>query len=418
MSRADDIKTFDALYGDVQFAEHTSDLIRRPLVQRLRHVRLSNIDSLQMPGIANISRFEHALGTAYLATQVGFINELSRDERIELEAAALIHDSAITPFGHLTEEALQYVQCEFDHETKWAVLSSGGEHPDPGGMDVQIFLGRPSGLNEWATKVFAGAGPKRLGEILNAIQGRGRLGPCIAGSLDLDNLDNVVRIALHMGLRPDPSLPVRICNAMIEINSLGEIIFRHEALSQIGQWISLREQVYGRLMTSPIDFCGKLMLIYATVSAYKAGVVSETDWHLTDHEFVDLLLNCSNSSASEATKRWVLGDAWDLAELIWMRGTEPAFSLLEAFSAEASERLNRRCFAYRIKDKRKRKITALLQSGDKIIVGESSDRWLLGVGSPDRKVFTANDNRLISDFAAEYFKSQRVHASSVEAALF
>lgn len=48
---------FDALYGEVRMEPAIADLASRPLVQRLRHIRLSNIDSLASPGIAHISRY-------------------------------------------------------------------------------------------------------------------------------------------------------------------------------------------------------------------------------------------------------------------------------------------------------------------------------------------------------------------------
>jgi uncharacterized protein len=62
----------DPLHGPIEFDETVLALIRSPVVQRLRHVRLSNIDSVDMPAIANLSRFEHVLGVAYLAGEVGF----------------------------------------------------------------------------------------------------------------------------------------------------------------------------------------------------------------------------------------------------------------------------------------------------------------------------------------------------------
>lgn len=55
---------FDPLYGNVEFEPAIADLASQPLVQRLRHIRLSNVDSSGLPGIANVSRYEHALGSS------------------------------------------------------------------------------------------------------------------------------------------------------------------------------------------------------------------------------------------------------------------------------------------------------------------------------------------------------------------
>jgi hypothetical protein len=419
MSNLKGLSIYDALYGDICLGEAISDLVRRPLVQRLRQIRLSNIDSLDMPGIANISRFEHALGTAYLASQVQFAAELSSMDRIALEAAALIHDTAITPFGHLTEEASQYLGHDTDHETKWSVLLAQDDPRETGGIDKQILLGRTAGLREWADKTFKGSGPEMLGRIVDAIKGKGILGPCICGTLDLDNLDNLVRIAFHMGLKPDPMLPVKIAGAMREISQSEEIVFRREALPWIGEWIELRERVYTRLMPSRLDFCGKLMLIYATVTALRSGVLGEADWHLTDSEFIDRLIHADNPDVRDTTKRWLRGEPWELSELMWMRDRLPHFTVMEGFATKVSEVLGgRSCFAYRIKDKRRRKVTAVMESGDRINVGERSDQWLLGIGSPKRESFTREDGRRISALATEFFSTDRVETTSAEAVLF
>src|SRR5690349_5656478 len=99
----------DPLYGELTLPKAIVQLLSKPIVQRLRHIRLSNIDSLDMPGIANISRYEHVVGTAYLLSQTGLFSKLDVETATWLQAAALLHDWAILPYGHLIEEASQYL---------------------------------------------------------------------------------------------------------------------------------------------------------------------------------------------------------------------------------------------------------------------------------------------------------------------
>src|SRR3989442_601433 len=135
MSSRSDIRLLDALYGDIVLPSPIADLLCTPAVQRLRGIRLSNIDSLSMPGIANISRYEHVIGAAYLGTQVRLGNRISRNEALVLQAAALLHDAAITAFGHLVEEALHYVGASFDHEKKLLMLLQNSGDGELGGID-------------------------------------------------------------------------------------------------------------------------------------------------------------------------------------------------------------------------------------------------------------------------------------------
>ena len=57
-----------------------------------------------MPGIAGLTRFEHVLGVAHLARVTAYGQRISQQERTCLVAAALLHDWAISAFGHLVEE--------------------------------------------------------------------------------------------------------------------------------------------------------------------------------------------------------------------------------------------------------------------------------------------------------------------------
>src|ERR1700686_5031965 len=112
----------DPLYGEINLPKEILDLAGRPILQRLRHIRLSNIDSLSMPSIANISRYEHSLAVSFLSSRVSFGIGLDRDMSLALQAAALLHDTAIPPLGHLAEEALAYFASDFEHEKKWQRL--------------------------------------------------------------------------------------------------------------------------------------------------------------------------------------------------------------------------------------------------------------------------------------------------------
>ena len=60
-------RIFDPLYGTIHLSEFEYELIQLPEVQRLREVRMCNINSLLITGASQISRFEHSIGVMYLA---------------------------------------------------------------------------------------------------------------------------------------------------------------------------------------------------------------------------------------------------------------------------------------------------------------------------------------------------------------
>jgi HD superfamily phosphohydrolase len=400
------VQVLDALYGPISFSEELSALMRAPVVQRMRHIRLSNIDSLALPGIAGLSRFEHVLGTAHLSSIVGCAGALSSNERIALQAAALMHDWAITAFGHLVEEAFAYAGSGFNHEGKLHDLVASSTLSDIGGANKQVLRGRETGILDWCSQVFGNETDKYLKLITETISGRGVIGPVIAGAIDLDNIDNLHRIAFHMGLEIDKEAPIRLSRSLLGASATGNPIFASEAREDLLHWVKLRRDVYAHLMLAQPDFTTKLMLLYATVQAMRANEFTDQDWSMTDLDFVSRLLQSNVKETRETAERWMAGEFWEMAPLIWLSGTAPEYSQIAAFSDVLAKEIKRPVFAYRIKDKRERLLTIEFAEGDSEVFGHSSKRWLLGIGSPAKRTFTKVQISGIQKLASTYFKAQ------------
>lgn len=393
----------DPLYGDVTLPDVIWKLAHTPMVQRLRDVRMSNIDSLSMPGIANISRYEHSLGTTLLGCRVGLMRNLNEREQLILLASALLHDTAIQPFGHLIEEANQYIGESTVHEVRWRLLAGRQDRSQVGGVECQVYLGRQSGMVSWAEDQFGVPPDGAIDEILKTISGNSRLGPVVCGDIDIDNLDNVSRAAYHMGLAFDKRLPITIADLMVDIGPDG-VVFADEAVPQLKEWLSLRSRVYDRFMLAREDFSGKVMLIYATLCALRKRILRAEDWVLTDRVFLERLLQSKDRQITDTVKRWLSHEPWALSDLTWFSGKPPTYKQVHEFSLSLSTILDRECLAYRIKDKTTRALRVQLSSGEVTNIGRPSDRWLLGVASP-RKAFTAMDNKRILEGAARAFRA-------------
>ena len=405
----------DPLYGAIEFNDALVALIRTPIMQRLRHVRLSNIDSIDIPAIANLSRFEHSLGVAHLAGKVGFRAGLKSPDLLVLSASALLHDWSITSFGHLVEEGLQYVNVEFDHEKKLKEIieHEGTDEHETGGAGLQIIVGRVTGLLDWARQIAGVAADSLIIDIVDNIVGRGRMGGVLVGEMDLDNLDNVFRMAWHMGLPVDREIPQRIACSMVSLTEQqpASPIFRVSAEPDIEKWLCTRYEVYQQLMLAERDFAGKLMMLYATVRAYEEGQITKSDWRLVDYEFMTLLSTSCIKDVREAVTRWIAGELWDCTPLKWMSGKRPEYTKLRAFSHDLTNALKRPCFAYGIKDKRQRELTISYDDGSQRKYGKISERWLLGVGSSRRKAFSTSELKKIFDLAQYTFDTEVIGAA-------
>lgn len=400
------VQVLDALYGPIGFGKELSALVRAPVVQRMRHIRLSNIDSIALPGISGLSRFEHVLGTAYLSTIAGCSGTLNPSERIALQAAALMHDWAITAFGHLVEEAFAYVGSTFNHEGKLHELVASPASSDVGGVNRQVLCGRESGILDWCMQVFGSEADKYLSVITETIAGRGSMGPVVAGEIDLDNIDNLHRIAFHMGLAIDKEAPARLSRGLLGATDSGSPIFARDVRSDLLRWVELRRDVYAHLMLAQPDFTIKLMLLYATVQAMRAGEFIDKDWSMTDVDFVSRLLHSQVKETRDTTNRWMAGEFWEMAPLLWLSGPAPEYSRVATFSEELAKEIKRPVFAYRIKDKRERRLSIEFDDGVSEVFGSNSKKWLLGVGSPTKRAFTKTELLAIHGFASTYFQAQ------------
>lgn len=392
----------DSLYGEIKFDDILLELIQSPVVQRLRHVRLSNIDSIDIPGISNLSRFEHVLGVAHLASNIEIRPSLNSFDALVLKASALLHDWAITSFGHLVEEALQYVGTAFEHETKLAEMIYSEDSEEIGGINFQIFLGRQTGLKSWAKMAAGKKNVELIDQITKNLLGVGKMGKLISGDIDLDNIDNVFRMAFHMGLDVDKTIPIRLAKSIMSFDQIGPV-FSLSSESDIQVWSTTRQKVYQRLMLSERDFVGKLMLLYACVAAYKQSEITKTNWNFVDFNLINALLSSPNKEVKETTQRWLSGELWTCTPLYWMPGNRPSYPELLIFSNELSEALGRQCFAYGIKDKRDRLLTINFEYKVNRQFGSPSNQWLLGVGSSKRAPFNSVEVTKILKFTETFF---------------
>jgi hypothetical protein len=307
----------DPLYGVVPLDSVVFDLIYQPELQRLREVRLSNINSLLLPGGANISRFEHSVGTAVLAARVADNLHISERDRCCLMCAALLHDVGITPFGHLMEEGYRYALKAFNHETRLPQVFSGER--DFGNIHFQIFRGRAPGLRRFLEKHDVRDLGVTEANIFDLVQGKGALGPLIKGSIDLDNIDNVTRMAHHIGLPVRRGLPSDAVDGFVMCD--GAVAFNVASICYIDEWLELRTRLYNLLMTNPVDLSAKAMFIEAirlglTSDADGTCALDESMWTFTDSDLVTALRTYAKTAP--IIERLELGDFFDVLGMYWL----------------------------------------------------------------------------------------------------
>ncbi|WP_435095189.1 HD domain-containing protein [Halarchaeum sp. P4] len=164
----------DSVHDHIEVTGVAAALLDTPPVQRLRRVHQLGTANLVYPS-ANHTRFEHSLGVYHLACEAldGLGIEGPRAKRTQ--AAALLHDVGHGPFSHTIEDLI--------HE------HTGKYHDDVADLLTEGEVAHV--LDEH------GLDPAR---VAGMVRGEGELGQVVAGELDVDRMDYLVRDAHHTGV--------------------------------------------------------------------------------------------------------------------------------------------------------------------------------------------------------------------------
>ncbi len=189
----------DSVHSHIDLDGVGEALLDTAPVQRLRYIRQLGTVHLVYPS-ANHTRFEHSLGVYHLARRaVDHLDVAGRTAR-RIEAAAVIHDIGHAPFSHNLEGIV--------------TAATGAEHD----AIEHLIDAAPIAhvLAEYDLEP---------GAVARLIRGEGPLGALIAGDLDVDRMDYLIRDAHHTGVPYGTVDPGRLLRALTVIDGtlvLGE----------------------------------------------------------------------------------------------------------------------------------------------------------------------------------------------------
>ena len=162
----------DPVHGYIEVEDFALALLDFPVLQRLRYIKQLGFSYLVYPG-ANHTRFEHSLGTMFLADVASRRFGLTETEHTLVVAAALLHDIGHGPFSHASEPLMQkYLGCSHD--------------------DIEMMV------EEQAGEVLLAQGIDP-GELCAVVKGKHSFSGIIHGDLDVDRMDYLLRDAYYTG---------------------------------------------------------------------------------------------------------------------------------------------------------------------------------------------------------------------------
>jgi hypothetical protein len=300
----------DSVHDHIEVEGVGAALLDTPPVQRLRRVSQLGTASLVYPS-ANHTRFEHSLGVSELATRALDNLGVREADAMTVRAAALLHDVGHGPMSHTLEDLLY--------------RRTGRYHDD---VDRLIGEGPVA-----AVLAEHGVDPDRVAAL---IAGEGRLGQLIAGELDVDRMDYLVRDAHHTGV-PYGTIDIeRLLRALRFVE--GDLVLAEGNVQTAESLLLARALMNPTVYNHHVARISKTMLQRATVRLLEAGEISaETVARMDDAELQVALRNAEG--AAPLANR--LADRRLYKRAIWAEygdvGEDRAASLLEAEPAAVRE---------------------------------------------------------------------------------
>ncbi|BCZ16074.1 HD domain-containing protein [Acinetobacter baumannii] len=300
-------RIFDPLYGTIHLSEFEYELIQLPEVQRLREVRMCNINSLLITGASQISRFEHSIGVMYLAKVWLENNKKILPYPLKAEdilAAAILHDMQTGPFGHSLQYVLEDNEVEGNFEHQNVHNSKKSKYYQDFDANYK-YAGFQFKANIFLEKSWV--------NISQLIEGTSELGALISGNIDLDNIDNVIRLAYHVGVakKEDAEIALKLAKD-IQVQDK-KINISKKSIAIIEAWQKIRQKLYELLLLDWAEFSAKAMLTKAIELAVSQKLIGTDTWIDTDSQFLDRLENLEdkNLEIRDLIKRIKCGDLYE-----------------------------------------------------------------------------------------------------------
>lgn len=266
------MKIFDRLYGEIIFENYESELFHFPELIRLKRISQSTVPSLFLPTSICASRFEHSVGVAYLAKKLCQIKKEFKPLSKELYFASLLHDVGTPPFTHLTERYMSEKLGKNHEERARKIIFSS---------KIKDFLIKNK------------TSPQKISDL---IEGKGGfLSEIINSSLDIDNLDNLLRFGFSTGCyTQNPYNPLTIIKAIyLKRNKLVLVERDVHLRNELSAWERWRKFIYG-FIHSDTNLIPYMMLERAISLAYFKNQIKDSFFEFTDDEAINYLLYKTN----------------------------------------------------------------------------------------------------------------------------
>ncbi len=299
----------DPIYGRVEITGLEHLIINTPEMARLRRIQQLGLADLAFPG-ANHTRFEHSVGTLFIADKIAKALGLSDEIIMKVRIAALLHDVGHCAFSHVVESVLKRNPLYqpvingknfLNHEmfTKYIITNSFHTKPE-----IAAYADAP---------FFEEIASMATGDV-DAVP-KPYLAQIISNDIDADRIDFLLRDSYHTGVSLGLVDLDQIIGSMTLHN--GRVILggsqsydEDMALTAAESMLIARAHHYSAIIHNPKTQGARVMLLHALEKALGLYEKSGNDVRSTMAKFFTLyidsdLLNFIESNGDENSRKLV-----------------------------------------------------------------------------------------------------------------
>ncbi len=318
-------KYYDPLYGEIKLDELVFSIIEKcPEIKRLRYVGLMNFKSLSMLPLTSITRLEHTIGLSYLAQLFADSNSFSKTSRNNLIVASLFHDVNSASFGHAIEWAVdRYTPYNHEKETEWLADKEKTSFLNKKPIFIEQY-----GVTRYDLEKEYGFNLTKAYQIINGVDSF----TINNNGIDLDNVDNVFRMGLYMGLEPfEKGCPVRLAKSLKIVDGRDNFVIKEEAIDLVMTWYQLRANIYGRFIYSE-EYMGYEYLLFQLIAEYAKHVEFDSIRNLFNYTDENLLWHFYDKKNS-------LPSVSNIASMLLLHDIPKTYAILRSDEFDKKEKL-------------------------------------------------------------------------------
>jgi len=247
---------FDEVYDEnITLTPLENEIVKTQIFGRLKGICQLGLAHLIYPN-ATHTRFDHCLGTMYLAGKIAKTLGLSREDAQYFRLSALLHDVGHGPFSHAFEDYLRESKKIRGHEdlTKWVLLNS----------EIKDIIG-DSGfdLKKIAELSVGKIRDKKL-SFLNSL---------ILGVIDVDKMDFLVRDAYFTKSRHGEIDVEGLTFSIKKVNE-GKVAWDYQCLNSLETFFRSKNDMY-----MSVYYSQKVRAIDLMIKAMLKFSEEQFDWH-------------------------------------------------------------------------------------------------------------------------------------------